>query len=190
LGWEGETMKKATREEILSNAEYGMEREEIRGEVMRIKAERRIHVGQHLTFLFENRATVRYQVQEMMRIEGLSDEADIQHELKTYNELLGDERELGCTLMIEIDDALQRDIVLRKWLDLPRHIYLKLENGELARAIFDERQVGEDRLSSVQYLKFACPDGDPVAIGLDHPTLEICVELEEEQRAALAADLR
>ncbi len=183
-------MKKAKREDILSNAEYTMQREAIRLEVMRIKAERRIHVGQHLTFLFENRSTVRYQVQEMMRIEGLSDEADIQHELDTYNELLGDERELGCTLLIEIDDALQRDIVLRKWLDLPRHIYLKLDNGELTRAVFDERQVGEDRLSSVQYLKFACANGDPVAIGLDHPSLEICVELKDEERAALTADLR
>ena len=163
--------------------------EGIRAEVLAIKAARRVHVGSHLTFLFENAATVRYQVQEMMRIEGISDEADIAHELSTYNELIGEQGELGCTLLIEIDDVLQRDIVLRKWLDLPRHIFLQLDNGDRAPATFDERQIGDDRLSSVQYLKFQCGTARPVGIGLDHPALEVSVELNDAQREALAADL-
>ena len=68
-----------------------------------------IHVGQHLTFLFENTDTIRYQVQEMMRAERIVREADIQHELDTYNELLGGAGELGCCLLIEIDDRAERE---------------------------------------------------------------------------------
>ena len=182
-------MRKVTREEILSNKEYETQRAGIRADVLAVKERRRVHIGEHLTFLFETVETMRYQVQEMLRIEGLSEEAAIAHELKTYNELLGDENELGCTLLIEIDDALQRDIVLRKWLDLPKHIYLKLDDDGRARAIVDERQVGEDRVSSVQYLKFNCGGAKPVAIGLDHQAIEIEVELTEVQREALSADL-
>jgi len=183
-------MRKATREEILPNEAYVQARDAIRAEVLKIKADRRIHVGSHLTFLFENAATVRYQVQEMMRIEGLTQDAEIAHELKTYNELLGDGPELGCTLLIEIDDALQRDIVLRKWLNLPKHLYLMLDNGERAAASFDERQIGDDRLSTVQYLKFACGSAKPIGIGIDHPALEVEQELTSEQQAALVEDLQ
>tara|TARA_B100001964_G_scaffold224035_1_gene270511 strand:+ start:313 stop:864 length:552 start_codon:yes stop_codon:yes gene_type:complete len=182
-------MRKVTREEILSNEEYETQRAGIRTDVLAVKETRRVHIGEYLTFLFETSETMRYQVQEMLRIEGLSEEEAIAHELKTYNEVLGDENELGCTLLIEIDDALQRDIVLRKWLDLPSHIYLKLDDDRQARAIVDERQVGEDRVSSVQYLKFNCGGAKPVAIGLDHQAIEIEVELTEAQREALSADL-
>lgn len=182
-------MKKVKRDEIIEGAAYNEQRSSIRSDVLAIKERRRVHVGEYLTFLFENAATMRYQIQEMLRIEGLSKEEDILHELKTYNELIGDAGELGCTLLIEIDDPLQRDIVLRKWIDLPKHIYLGLEDGSKAMAIFDERQIGDDRLSAVQYLKFKCGSSKPVSIGLNHAALEIDVELSAEQREALAMDL-
>jgi hypothetical protein len=182
-------MKKVKREEILSNAVYQEQRTHLRSDVLAIKERRRIHVGSYLTFLFETADTMRYQIQEMLRIEGRSEEEAIIHELKTYNELLGDGGELGCTLLIEIDDALQRDIVLRKWRDLPKYIYLQLENGEQAKAIYDERQIGEDRLSSVQYLKFNCGDHKPIGIGISHPALEVEQDLTSDQKEALAADL-
>ena len=154
------------------------------------KGRRRIHVGGVLTFLFENRDTVRYQVQEMMRIERIVKEADILHELSTYNELLGGPGELGCTLMIEIDDPAERAVKLSAWMELPWHIYAKLEDGEKAYARFDDRQVGDGRLSSVHYLKFDVKGRAPVAIGVDlegHLVSE--TTLTEEQRAALSADL-
>ncbi len=132
---------------------------------------------------------MRYQIQEMMRIEQIADEEGIQHELTTYNELLGTSGELGCTLLIEIDDPLQRDIVLRKWLGLPQHIYLRCADDRIVRAIYDDRQVGTDRLSSVQYLKFPCEGIAPTHIGIDMPGLEIEVDLAPETRVALAADL-
>ena len=79
--------------------------------------------------------------------------------------------------------------MLREWRDLPRHVYLELEGGGRARAGFDPRQVGDERLSSVQYLKFACERRTPTAIGCDHPALDARVALTAEQRAALASDL-
>ena len=182
-------MKKVQREEIIGPAEYEAMRDDARRTAMAAKALRRVHLGEHLTFLFENAETVRYQVQEMLRIEKRTSEDDVLHELATYNELLGDAGELGCTLMIEIEDVLQRDIVMRKWLDLPRHLYLKRPDDSLARATFDERQVGDDRLSAVQYLRFPVGDAAPVAIGVDLPGLELEVELHAETRKALAEDL-
>lgn len=182
-------MRKVRREEILDLATYERDRDAIRSRVMEIKRPRRVHVGAHLTFLFENADTMRYQVQEMLRAEKRAAEEGVLHELETYNEILGDAGELGCTLLIEIEDKLQRDRVLRKWLDLPRHLYLRRADGGVARASFDERQVGEERLSAVQYLKFAVGEGPPVAIGVDLPGLELEVELAEATRRALAEDL-
>jgi len=182
-------MRQVMREDILPNAAYLEQRDAIRTKTVAIKAPRRIHVGKYLTFLFETTETMRYQVQEMLRVEGTTSPEDIDHEIHTYNELLGADGELGCTLLIEIEDVLQRDIVLRKWTNLPQHLYLKLADGSQARAIYDERQVGDERLSSVQYLKFSCGTQAPVAIGLDMPDMEIESDLTSDQRAALAADL-
>jgi hypothetical protein len=142
-----------------------------------------------LTFLFENAATMRYQIHEMIRAERITREADVLHELETYNELIGGRGELGCSLLIEIPDPTERDRRLREWLALPGHLYVKLEDGTRVRPSFDPRQVGTDRLSSVQYLKFDVRGKTPVAVGSDLPQLEGETVLDAEQRAALAADL-
>ena len=182
-------MRKVARGEIPSLAEYARARDEVRRSVLRAKELRRVHLGSYLTFLFENQETVRYQVLEMLRVEGRTEEEAVRHELDTYNELLGGAGELGCTLLIEIDDALQRDVVLRKWIDLPRHLYVVTSAGARAHARFDERQIGRGRLSSVQYLKFAVGSEAPRALGMDLPGLELEVELAPETRAALGQDL-
>ena len=132
---------------------------------------RRIHVGSWLTFLFENHDTVRFQIQEMIRVEQMVKEADIEHEIDTYNELLGSEGQLGATLLIEIDDVEKRQELLTRWTDLPAHLYVELEDGERVYAGYDNRQVGEERLSSVQYLAFDTKGRVPVAIGADHESL-------------------
>ena len=182
-------MRKLQRSEIVDYQTYGESRDAFRQEVMAHKAPRRVHVGEFLTFLFETRQTVRYQVQEMMRAERIVRENDIQHELDTYNELLGGDGELGCTLLIEIDDQARRDQLLRSWIDLPRHLYVETEGGSRVRPERDERQVGTDRLSSVQYLKFPVQGAVPVGIGVDHPELSAHAALSAEQKAALIADL-
>jgi len=177
------------REEILGLSAYERSREEIRKEVLEAKRRRRLHAGGVLTFLFENTATIRYQVQEMVRAERMTREEDLRHELETYNELLGGKGELGVSLLIEIPEVEERDRRLREWLDLPRHLYLKLSSGEKVRPRYDARQVGEDRLSSVQYLIFDVRGEVPVAAGADLPQLSVEAALDAEQRAALAQDL-
>jgi len=177
------------RSEIIDYVTYEERRDEIRRKVLEIKRPRRIHVGEHLTFLFENAATIRYQIQEMMRTEHIVKEADIEHEISTYNELIGKEGELGCTLLIEIDDEADRAIKLKQWLNLPQHLYIESEDGERFSATFDNRQVGDDRLSSVQYLKFDLKGQIPVAIGSSLPALLLHSQLNAVQKTALSADL-
>jgi hypothetical protein len=182
-------MKPVERREIVDYATYEDDRAAFRAEVMKVKAPRRIHLGDHLTLLFENHLTVRYQIQEMIRTERIVREADIQHEIRTYNELLGAAGELGCTLLIEIEDPAVRDRKLREWWRLPETLYMLLEDGTRIAAIFDERQRGDGRVSSVQYLKFDTKGRVPLAIGVDLPDLRHETQLTDEQREALRADL-
>lgn len=183
-------MRKVERGELLDWMTYVEQRDAIREQALAAKAARRVHVGEYLTFLFENAATIRYQVQEMMRVERLVREADIRHELETYNALLGGDGELGCTLLVEIEDEKERDVKLRQWLELPDGVYVRLENGSRVRAAIDEEQRTRGRLSTVQYLKFPVREGVPVAIGCDHPAIGVETVLSTEQREALRADLR
>jgi hypothetical protein len=181
--------KRVERREILDYVTYGEQREAIRARVLESKRLRRIDVGPVLTFLFENAETVRYQVMEMVRAERLVKEAEIEHELETYNEILGGPGELGCTLLIGIADPAERDLKLRRWLELPTQVYLLLEDGTKVRARHDPRQVDPDRLSAVHYLKFDTQGRVPVAVGAEHPEAGGETRLSPEQRAALGADL-
>ncbi len=175
--------------DILPPDTYEAQRPAIYQRVSFEKARRRIHVGEHLTFLFENAETMRYQIQEMLRIEKRSAPEDVAHEVTTYNELLGGAGELGTTLLIEIEDAKERDVKLREWLELPQHLYAKLADGTIVRPSFDERQISYGRLSSVHYLKFQLGPKAPVAIGCDLPALTEETTLAADQASALQADL-
>jgi hypothetical protein len=182
-------MRRVRRDEILDYVTYEERRESLRAAAMAAKAKRRVHVGDCLTLLFENTDTIRYQIQEMVRIERMVKETDIQHELATYNELLGGEGELGCTLLIEIDDPVLRQERLTRWLSLPSRMFVRLPDGERVYARFDDRQLAEHRLSSVQYLRFQTAGRAPVAVGCDLEELRAETELSAEQRRALAEDL-
>jgi hypothetical protein len=182
-------MRRVAREEVLDFVTYDEQRESRRARVLEEKALRRVHLGDHLTLLFENTLTVWYQIQEMLRAERIVREADVQHEIATYNELLGADGELGCTLLIEIDDPPMRAAKLREWWPLPERLYVVLEDGTRIPARFDERQRGEGKLSAVQYLKFAVGGRLPVAVGVDLPALRCQTRLDEAQRAALGRDL-
>ncbi len=111
-------MRPVKREEILDYITYTEKRSELQSSVLKQKEPRRIHLGEYLTFLFENTDTVRYQIQEMMKAEQIVKEEAIQHEIDTYNELLGSKGELGCVLLIEIADANERPQKLKDWLGL------------------------------------------------------------------------
>ena len=112
---------------------------------MQAKDARRVHVGRHLTFLFENHETIRYQVQEMTRAERMVKEADIRHEIDTYNELLGQGGDLGCTLLIEIDDPAERADKLGALAGAAAApLRRSSTTATSVRADHDERQVGDD----------------------------------------------
>ena len=184
-------MRPVHRDEIVDYVTYNDLRPERRAAALEAKRLRRYRVGSCLWFLFENRETVRYQVQEMMRVEKIVRDKDIQHELDTYNELVGQGGRLSCSLLIGIDDPDLRDRKLRAWLDLNPTLYLRLEDGRLARPRWDPRQMGDDRLSAVQYLHFETEGLSPIAVGCDHadPDLRSEHTLTDEERAALRADL-
>jgi hypothetical protein len=182
-------MKMVQRDEIVDYVSYEENRRAFQEEVFAAKARRRIHLGDCFTFLFENALTVRYQVQEMMRAEKIVREKDIHHELETYNRLLGGDGELGCCFMIEIENPQKRELKLREWIDLPKHIFAELQDGAKVYARFDPAQVGVDRLSSVQYLKFPVHGLAPAALGTDLPGCETKVFLVDDQKAALQDDL-
>jgi hypothetical protein len=182
-------MKRVVRDEVRTPPAYGAIRDEFRRSVLAQKDLRRVHVGPYLTFLFENHATVLYQVQEMVRAENLTREAEIQHEMETYNELLGDKGELGCTLLIEIDDPAKRAELLTRWKGLPETLFIETQSGVRIPAQFDPRQVGESRISSVHYLKFRVGDQVPAKVGCAHPEAAAETALTPQQIAALCQDL-
>jgi Protein of unknown function (DUF3501) len=182
-------MNPVTRSEILDYATYEDKRPSFRADILKIKAPRRVHLADCLTLLFENHDTVLYQIQEMMRAERIVRESAIVHEIETYNELLGKEGELGCTLLIEIEDPVERERKLKEWRLLPEKLSVVLEDGSRIPASFDERQRGDDVLSSVQYLKFDTRRSVPVAVRVDLTGLTAEARLTPEQREALRADL-
>ena len=183
-------MRPVGRDEIVDYGTYEERRDALRREAMAAKDARRVHLGEHFTLLFENRLTVRYQIQEMMRVERIVREADIQHEIDTYNELLGGPGELGCTLLIEIEDAGERAAKLARWHGLPARFYLTLPDGRRVHARMDARQEDERRISSVHYLRFDTGGATPLAAGIDFPGLETSVALDARQQDALRDDLR
>src|SRR3982751_6295815 len=126
-------MRAVQRSQILDGPHYERTRAFCRASVMEIKRTRRIHVGPCLTFLFENTMTIWYQVQEMLRAERIDREDDILHELTTYNALLGGAGQLGCCLLVEIDDPVLRDRRLREWRALPAYVYMRCDDGATVR---------------------------------------------------------
>ncbi len=176
------------RSEILDYQTYEDTREAERARIFEVKRPRRIHLGDHLTFLFENHDTIRYQIQEMVRVERIVRESSIRKEIDTYNQTLGGPGHLGCVLLIEIEEEARRKPLLEEWMGLQEHLFVELADGARVYAEYDPTQIGDRRLSAVQYLTFRVPD-TPVALGCDLPALEGTVALDEMQRSALAEDL-
>jgi len=182
--------------EICNIAEYELERPQWRPQVLAIKERRRIPLGDNLTFLFENRETVRYQIQEMMRIERIVQPEAIAHELRTYNELIPQGGELSATLLIEYPTVEERDVMLRRLLGLERHLWLAVADRPPVAARFDTRQMATDRISSVQYVKFPLSEEqrrrwkEGARLIADHPAYRAERTLLSAELDELAADLR
>lgn len=190
-------MKKLTVTDIRGRKQYEEIREDFRKRMLSIKEHRRIAVGPYLTFLFENRDTMIYQIQEMARVEGIEGDEAIQHEVNTYNELVPGENELCATLLIEFDDPTVRRVKLAELVGLEKHIALVVDRDYVVSAVFDERQIDPEKLSSVQYIHFplgkkaadAFMTTDHVEIVTSHPACSYRISLSKEQLAALRQDL-
>lgn len=190
-------MKKLTLADVKSRQEYEAIRAEYKSKIIAVKAPRRIAVGPYLTFLFENRDTMLYQVQEMARIEGIESPEALEHEIQTYNELVPGPAELTATLLIEIEDVVVRRVKLAELVGLERHIALVIDRDYVVNAVFDDRQIDPDKISSVQYIRFplgqkaadAFMTTDHVEIVTSHPACSYRVSLTAEQIAALREDL-
>ncbi len=190
-------MKKLIRSDIVSNEEYLRERENRRKDLIAIKRKRRVQVGPQLSFTFENRETLKYQIQEMMRVERIQDEDKIQFEIDTYNTLIPEPGSLSATMFIEIQEADQIKSTLDRLQGLDRHgaVLLKL-GSEGIPTEFEPGHSKEDRISTVQYVMFKLSAeqvrnfvSSPVEIQIRHPEYSFTSALTEEQRKEIAKDL-
>jgi hypothetical protein len=180
---------------------YGALRGDYRARVIALKRERRVGVGDRVTLLFENRETLRFQIQEMLWVERIDSREGVQAELDVYNELMPKEHELSATLFIEITDSARIKPELDRLVGIDAHVALVLgeEPGEsVLRAQFDARQLEPDRISAVQYLRFRLDSGAVehlqdrevrARLRIDHPHYKAEAELSEPLRAQLLGDL-
>lgn len=186
-----------TRADLLEPAAFAAARNKLQAAVIAAKAARRVPLGEHMTFLFENHATIAWQIQEMARVEGLHGDA-LDHELATYNPLLPTATSLSATLLIEYADPDERQQELVRLRGLHQHVFLDLDGLPRVPARFDESQFGDRRISSVQFLRFDLSPAALAALGdlqrgarlaCDHPVYQEQVELGRGTRGALLDDL-
>ena len=182
--------------EILDLGDYERRRDELRASAMRARRARRIALGPNATLTFENRETVRYQIQEMLRAERIAKPEEVEHEIETYSDLLPTPCELSATLMFEFPDEAERAPALTALRDFESHLRIDIR-GSAAAARFDRRQIGEDRLSSVQFVRFplskpqcdALRAGAPVRIVSDHSAYAHTTPIDAAAARAIASDL-
>jgi hypothetical protein len=194
-------MRPLARDEIVGIDAYEALRDAYRKRVMELKQRRRLGVGERATLVFENRETIRFQVQEMIRVERLRRPEQVQRELDVYNELVPGDGEISATLLIEITEPDRIRAELDRLLGIDEQVFLVFGDGPGAariRARFDERQMQEDRISAVHYLRFAAPAdaaarlrdlAQSVRIAIEHPAYRHAEALPPALRASLAADL-
>jgi hypothetical protein len=192
-------MRKLTFDDITDLRGYERERHDFRRHIVTMKKQRRVQLGDLLMITFENTDTMRFQIQEMARIERMLTDEQIQHEVDTYNELIPDANELSATLFVEIDDKERLYQWLPKLVGIQRAVSIWLHDGSSVSSIpeDEDRLTREETTTTVHYLKFrftpeqvdAFATG-PVRIVVDHPNYDAVVELTEEQRSGLVEDLR
>lgn len=184
------------RESILDLGDYERRRDEIRRSAIAARAARRIHLGPSATVSFENRETVAYQIQEMLRAERIAKDAEVQHEIDTYSDLLPTRDELSATMMFEFPEEDGRALRLAELVGFEDHLWIEID-GSKAPAFFDRRQLDADRISAVQFIRFPLNDaqrdalsrGDGVRLVSDHPAYACSAGIPPQTCRALAEDL-
>ena len=187
------------RDSLLSLEAYAKQRPQFRAKVMEHKKRRTVHLGAHLTLQFEDELTIRYQVQEMLRIERIFEEDGIQHELDAYNPLVPDGANWKATMLIEYPDPDERRRMLAALKGIERGIWVQVDGHERVSPVADEdlERENAEKTSSVHFLRYeldaamreALRRGAAVKVGVDHPHYRAVVDLTPEQRGALVNDL-
>lgn len=193
------TARKLTRADLMTLEAYSEERPSFRDKVIRHKSTRRIQLGPHATLIFEDRLTIQYQIQEMLRVERIFNAAGIEEELEAYNPLIPDGSNWKATLLIEYPDAEERRLALTKMTGIEHKVWAIVGSGEKTFAIANEDldRSNEEKTAAVHFLRFELSEdgvaqlksGAPLSMGIDHPELPYQVQLLDNERLSLLADL-
>ncbi|MBL6815045.1 MAG: DUF3501 family protein [Pseudomonadales bacterium] len=191
---------KLTRSDLWSLEEYASRRQAFRAEVIAHKKLRNIALGPHATLYFEDRLTMRYQIQEMLRVERIFEAAEIEEELESYNPLIPDGSNWKATFMIEYGDVEERKVALATMGGIEQTVWVRVgESGEKIFAITNEdmERTRDEKAAAVHFMRFelgagevaALKSGESLFMGIDHASLPGTYEVAADQRAALIADL-
>jgi len=192
--------QKLARDDLMSLEQYSAARDDFRSKVMEHKRNRRVHLGTNAALYFEDRLTMQYQVQEMLRIERIFEAAGINEELDAYNPLIPDGANWKATFMVEFPDEEERRAMLRTLLGIEDRVYMQVDGHERVYPIADEdmERSDETKTSAVHFLRFeleadqvaALKAGATLAAGIDHDNYKVAISpLAENIRQALVADL-
>ena len=192
-------MPRITRESLLTLEAYAKTRKSFREEVIAHKKSRTVHLGEHVTLLFEDETTIRYQIQEMLRIEKTFEEEGIRDELEVYNPLIPDGRNWKATLLVEYEDAEERKRALANLKAIEDRVWVQVAGFDRVYAIADEdiERENESKTSSVHFIRFelsqemidALKAGASLSMGVNHPAYSFTLaEVPETTRQALLRD--
>jgi len=192
-------MKKLDLSDVKNIYEYEKVREEMCRRIIDLKRRRRVQVGKYLCFVFENRETALFQIQEMCRVERIVDEAKIREEVEVYNDLIPGENELSATLLIEIEDRAEIQPVLDRLMgiDAGEHVWIQVGKDYAIPAKFEPGHSDADRgkLSAVHFIRFAFPPGAIEAfkkqdayLVVDHPGEKARTRIPDEVKTSLFDD--
>ncbi len=192
-------MQKLTRNDLLTLEAYANQRQDFRAKVIEHKKPRTVPLGSHVTLLFEDRLTIQYQVQEMLRVERIFETAGIEDELAAYNPLIPDGTNLKATLLIEYEDIAERKRALAELVGIEDKIWMRIDGFDPVHPIADEdlERETESKTSAVHFLRFeftpemiaAAKAGADMAVGVDHSHYSANVDpLPEATQVALVAD--
>jgi hypothetical protein len=190
-------MKKVTLDEIIGLERYEQVRAEFRRRIIEMKKNRRVAVGDRVTFVFENHDTMLFQIQEMLRAEHIVDVDRVRDEMAVYNALIPEPGELSATMLIEITEADQIREQLVRLIGIDEAVRMNVGRFSIP-ARFEPGRSKEDKLSAVQYVRFVLDDGarrafigqtEPVRLVIDHPNYRHQAIVGSSVRAALARDL-
>ncbi len=192
-------MTRLTQDDLYPLEVYARLRDEFRARVIDHKAHRRLSLGEHLSLCFEDRLTMHYQVQEMLRAERIFAAADIEAELAAYNPLIPDGTNWKATLLIEYPEEAERRVALGRLVGIESRIWLQVGDFPPVHPIADEdmERATDAKTSAVHFLRFELPAaaitalraGAPLSAGVDHPELTVRIaQVPETLRESLIAD--